>query len=102
MTRPTVGDLLLQSSCRFFGVDDPEDLRRKTRAPNVTLARWALSYVLNLHVGWGKQKIADFLHKDKSSIVHAVREAQGLFRTSPIFHAAVQQLEQELFGDTAL
>lgn len=99
---PHVGDLLLQCSCRFFGVDDPEDLHRKTRAPNVTLARWALSYVLNVHVGWGKGKIALFLHKDKSSIIHAIREARGLYRTSPIFHHAIQHLETELFGDPTI
>lgn len=97
-----IGDLLLNRACQFFGVDDPEEVFCKTRAPNVTLVRWALSYVLNTQVGWGKQKIAKFLSKDKSSIIYAIRQAQGLYRTSPVFHEAIQQLEEEIFGDTPL
>ena len=88
---------LVSSASLFFGIDDELDVFREGRSQNLTLARWAVMFVLHHHVGWGKRRVARFLQKDKAAVVRGLRRAEALRRSSEVFHAAILELEQEIF-----
>lgn len=94
---PHVGALLVSVACAYFGVAAERDVFRKARTPAVSKARWAISMVLYLDIGWGKKRIAKFLIKDKKAIHHGIARAHELYRSSASFFSGVELLRREVF-----
>ena len=73
-----------------------ESLKRKTRIREVVDARIMLAVILRNHYGWTHRRIAEVLNRDRSTVIWALKVAEGLMMHNTWFIQRLKNIERRL------